>query len=647
MSIFNKNSPEQSIILEEIDFLSVPLVTFYLFRNYRIYCFSINQTIERRGIIQKLILEKRIIKIEYSDLDLILQLDLNKVVLDEIEKIYEENFQKNKTISGIASFVGSDLSSNAFKKRLSFSLYDFYRMNLFFDRFFPSSKENGELLFIPGKIYQELKKVSQVREMIANNKRIKTPLIGKVYTHVLALVIRLKYCSILFFFPIWILLKIRIPSFKKEIKQSFSVGIRLSNSDWPLGNKYRRFDFLVDNVYLTRANTLFCIEETISDSVKQKILDNNYNYVEIRELLRNADFNYCKNTFFKSFLPSYMACLKNAFLEHLFIVQLCPEIMFRFLLWTRFENKYQICHYVTYNEHLPSDIIRNIILENQGVSTWLYAHSMGSNDFISKAGHEEIMEKIWAYFHYDNYVVWGEKMKMYYQKHPHNIKNFHKLGCLWSEHVRIIKEQGLANDTLKALCRKFVESNTCPPRKIIGVFDGSTGDDAPLTETDLMVFINGILQILEDYPGFGVIFKKKRSYKKISLWSPNLVEFYKKIENHPRCYLTDELDSDPSETIAASDLVISAPFTSPSIESLSAKKRAIYFDATGRFRDTYYDQLPKFVAHDYVELRKAIDYWLNEVSDEEFLTFLNRYVLQELDEYLDGMAITRFRQKLC
>jgi polysaccharide biosynthesis PFTS motif protein len=238
-------------------------------------------------------------------------------------------------------------------------------------------------------------------------------------------------------------------------------------------------------------------------------------------------------------------------------------------------------------------------------------------------------------------------MEQYYRSHPNNIRHFHKLGCLWSEHVRIINEQKLDNTTLDILLQKFEKNNMKTPKKIIGVFDVSTGSDAPLTETDIIEFINGILLIAERYPDYGIIFKKKWSYKKMSGLTPNLIKYYKKIEYHSRCHLTDEMDSDPSETIAAADLVISAPFTSPTIESLGAQKKAIYFDPTGRFRNTYYDQIPGFVAHSSDELTTSIDYWLNEITDEQFHTFLKSHILCELDEYLDGLAITRFRQKLC
>jgi len=639
--------PDKRVIcFEELGFLSVPLVFIFYLLGCRIYCFSINQKLRKTWFIQKLI-RKEILKIiDYSYLDRFDQLEINNTVLDEIEQVYKENFSDNPTVARIIALVDSDFAADAFKKRVLLNLYDFHRMNFFFDKYFKLHIEKGMFTFVPGSIYHELRNVRQVQDIITR-KKTRNSLWGNLFNFLSSSFLRFKYCLTLICFPLWISLKIRIPSFEKEITKNYLVGIRMSSSDWPAGNKYRKFDFLLDDKYLTGSNTLFCIEDPVSEDLKKIIRYNDYSTVEIRSLLRNASFSFCKKVLLKSFFPAYSQCLKNMCSDPLFIVQLCPEILFRYSLWMRFQDKYKISHYITYNEHLSSDIIRNLVLEKQNVRTWLYAHSIGTNDYFTSPGRKEIREKLYAYFYYDNYVVWGEKMKKYYQRHPNNIKNFYSFGCLWSEHVKKIQDQHLENSTLNALQKKFFKNNSFNPERIIGVFDVSTGDDAPLVEKDMVIFIKGILQILEDYPRFGIIFKNKWSLKKISLWTPSLIEYYEKIDNHPRCYLTDERGSDPAETIAASDLIISAPFTSPSIESLGAKKRAIYFDASGKFRDSYYDTFPRFVAHDYLELKNAVSYWLNEISEEQFHVFLDRYILHEIDEYLDGLAITRFRRELC
>jgi hypothetical protein len=52
------------------------------------------------------------------------------------------------------------------------------------------------------------------------------------------------------------------------------------------------------------------------------------------------------------------------------------------------------------------------------------------------------------------------------------------------------------------------------------------------------------------------------------------------------------------------------------------------------------------VAHNYEELKKLVNYWLYEVTDKEFDNFLNKYVKNEIDPYLDGKALTRLRKLL-
>ena len=66
----------------------------------------------------------------------------------------------------------------------------------------------------------------------------------------------------------------------------------------------------------------------------------------------------------------------------------------------------------------------------------------------------------------------------------------------------------------------------------------------------------------------------------------------------------------------------------------------------GRFRRYYYDHFPNLVAHGYDELVKLVDHWLYKVKDEEFSEYIDRYIKDEIDPYVDGCAITRFRELL-
>jgi len=111
--------------------------------------------------------------------------------------------------------------------------------------------------------------------------------------------------------------------------------------------------------------------------------------------------------------------------------------------------------------------------------------------------------------------------------------------------------------------------------------------------------------------------------------------------------LSDELNSDPSETIAAADFIISAAFTSPTIEALGSRKKAIYYSPNEKFRGYYYDRIPRMVSHSYPELKENVNYWMNEITPDDYELFLTTFILGDLDKYLDGHAISRFRKKLC
>ncbi len=102
----------------------------------------------------------------------------------------------------------------------------------------------------------------------------------------------------------------------------------------------------------------------------------------------------------------------------------------------------------------------------------------------------------------------------------------------------------------------------------------------------------------------------------------------------------------PSEPIAASDLVISFPFTSASVEALGARKKAVYYDAPDKFRGSFYDRIPGLVCHSYKELFNRVDELLFKVDKEEYDAYLDETVKGKIGPYLDGKALTRFRELL-
>jgi polysaccharide biosynthesis PFTS motif protein len=639
---YNKKS-KKIIVFEEISYFWLLVAFYYVSRRIPVYYFRINRNIEKRSIVKELCDTGKITRFKVTDIGFNNLYELNDIVLKDIEENFCE-VEKTGTIRFFENLVGDEYFRNAYKKGLAFTLFELYRMNLHLNVLKKDMKiAKDTIYFYPGKTFIELGTLPFVKRYIKNE--FSATISGKIIHGILHGINKAKWILVYCAFPFWILVSIEIPTFKKISKLKYNVGIRVGANDWAPGNKYRTFDFLIDGKSINSENTVFCSEDQISDEYKKRIRGKKYHMVEIRKILKNVDMDYIRIVFFGKFFPVYLKCLSKSFFENISTLVLTAKLFRTYLLWSAFEQKYEISHYVTYSEYIPEDILRNIFLKKNGVRTWMYEHSISAIDSYEPK-EKKFINVMEAFYYLDSFVVWGKGMEKYKKRYPHNIKNFEKLGCFWSEFVRIILEEKRNIDVLNIAREKFFKNNEFIPEKIIGVFDVTAGGDAPLDETDMFDFINAIFTFLDDHPKFGIIFKNKFTLKILSEFNPNLIEIYKKIRDHPRCYLTDELNSDPSETIAASDFIISASFTSPTIEALCSRKKAIYYAPNNKFRGTYYDQIPHFVAHDYSELKEMVEYWLNKMTDMEFNCLLDRYVLGELDQYLDGRAITRFRAKL-
>lgn len=338
----------------------------------------------------------------------------------------------------------------------------------------------------------------------------------------------------------------------------------------------------------------------------------------------------------KDFLFFWFILLKDILFTPYFFIKATLKSLYTHLCWKRFSGLYHIEHLVVYNDFALQHIIRNILLSRINTKTWYYLHSRNFGDlYIPSGNRESYRHHRLLYLYYDNLVSWGGA-EAFFKKQPHNINNFLHLGCLWSEHVHSIsKSQALTNLGITRRDDSF--SNN-----IVGVFDTTFGEISPLKYKDMVLFIEGILQLLEDFPKVSVVFKEKNPRDEVH---PDVISYLEKMESHPRCFVPGCKIETP-EVIKVSDLVISACFTSPTVESLGAKRKAIYFDASDKWRGVYYDRFPNLVAHDYNGLKEIVNFWLYQITDREFDNYLETYIEKESNIWIDGKAITSLRELL-
>ncbi len=191
--------------------------------------------------------------------------------------------------------------------------------------------------------------------------------------------------------------------------------------------------------------------------------------------------------------------------------------------------------------------------------------------------------------------------------------------------------------------------------KVVSFFTSSHYDGlySPSTVKDAVNFLEHIVLLLKDSPHIFVILKEKKISE---VYTSKLCTAYSEFRNaymealtnlkqHPRCYVPG-VNGDPSEIIVVSDLVVTCVFSSPTIEALGARKKAIFYDPSVKFKSSYYSGIPGLIAHGYDELKSSVDRLLYGTSDEDYEKYLDREVLNKVEDYLDGKGLSRFRELL-
>lgn len=314
-------------------------------------------------------------------------------------------------------------------------------------------------------------------------------------------------------------------------------------------------------------------------------------------------------------------------------------------LWSSFLAAYRVDHFISYNDYSFRHIPRNILLQRDGCRTWHYADAVNTfSTFLARDGGLSFRQTIWSYLLYDTYVSWNAVFSRFLGAHPHAIGTFMDVGCLWSEHVRLLKEGAIASSLRADLQR----DGWSPAQRLVAVFD-STYMRAGLTDyADGLAFAMGIRRLLDALPDIFVVWKEKKAVAgpSRSHEARALAAAYAQLAQHPRCRFVAPTTC-PSELLALCDLAISFPFTSTAMEAIGARVKAIYYDPQAKYRASYYALIPGLVAHGYDALRQRVDELLDDTTDTAYGDYLERHVQGTVDSHLDGRGLTRFRDALC
>jgi polysaccharide biosynthesis PFTS motif protein len=193
---------------------------------------------------------------------------------------------------------------------------------------------------------------------------------------------------------------------------------------------------------------------------------------------------------------------------------------------------------------------------------------------------------------------------------------------------------------------------------VVAVFPAWYQDNSVIPPEDGLAFVEDVRRLLDDFPDIVLVVKEKqprwffvrhpsRAVRQ-AYGGPRgarIYAAYDALERQARCVLPGHAMS-ASELIAASDVVISYPFTSTTYEALAGGVKALYHDPNARHHGAFYDRIPGLVTHDYPSLARRVRELLDETPSADYVDYLTKHFVGVLEPDLEARALTRFRALL-
>ena len=550
--------------------------------------------------------------------------------VNKVEKIFSSYGKRFDRIIGLTSKVlDSDLAVNIFKKRLCDRLAVFYSTDIMLGRI--QGFLSGDRIVVYPEMNIHI--YSDYRKMIAssgeavssyNTLRLSPVLYLMGLADVLhdniiasAKVFGMVMLSFLSLFR-------KIPQAKQS--RTYRFGIAIVAPSRQLRDNQRRADFLVDGTKITKADTVFfpILPLTGQQKVEAAKLNGDiYNLPAAERYFAN----------FMNWMTLFLVSLINRPFRNADVVNEASRAFVHFFKWKRVTEEIDIENFITHCDFGNSHIARNIALNQAGVKTWYFSDSMNNGGVYADENKGiEGLHPFWPYMNYDRFVTWDEMISRYFMRHPGHFRKADVVGCLWSDHIS----------------RNVTKANGTDNKFVVSVFDSTYSRNSFTSYQEGIVFATHILRLADELPEITIHFKEKKE-RDIHvryldpILGPELLGLYKQMDSHPGIR-TYNNQSDSSELISGSDLIISFPFTSITFEALAAGRPAVWHDPEGNYKNTPYGKIQGVTTNGYDELISKVKEII-VLKPGEFQNPIGER-LPLMDPFRDGRAIDRFRDLL-
>jgi hypothetical protein len=415
--------------------------------------------------------------------------------------------------------------------------------------------------------------------------------------------------------------------------------IRTYPTDWGLDrggrNRLRNVDFVVDGGTIRSEQVGMWVESGVPPERDDQLAARGY------AVVRSESVTVGPATFATRVAPQLLTAtalfVRFASAEGWWQAPL-RNLLAQSLLWGEIARRMQPRALLVVNDLHPTGVARTLALRRAGCRTVIYEYA--SSWALDE--HGWVPDFVYGFTAADALVTWGPLHTRTFEAHRGSIREYWELGCLWSEHARLVRDLPEVGDRYRREIHREHAVSADAFEYVIAVFDTSV---APLLlhADDLVAFYDGVATLAERMPEALLLCKPKFPLERVLGDDPGWPAVGGRLAELANVVLLDS-HFETAAAIGLSNMSLNACYTSPAVETIGAGIPALYYDPTQRFPGAFLRRIPRFVAVSTDELERLARHQLQLDDAARAADLRERF--GELEGHFDGLAITRLRERL-